>query len=139
MAAHEFIVSVKKFLGGIETVNFAEADVSMHDNDGSRVLEVETYQDDSHPIHALRWSQVNDKYIKINSYQHCKSVPPRSAKRGALRFIVPTGDSKGVRRDLQAALDKLGRDKNRRRKLNVDSIRLVKETPKDMEWIILLS
>ncbi|GAB0137404.1 hypothetical protein EsDP_00005669 [Epichloe bromicola] len=139
MAAHDFVVSVKKFLGGIETVNFAEAEVSMHDNDGSQVLEVETYQDDSHPIHTLRWTQVKDKYIKINSYQYCKSVPPRSTKRGALRFIVPTGDGKGVRRELQAALDRLGRDKNRRRKLNVDSIKLVKETPMDMEWVIPLS
>ncbi|QPG94346.1 hypothetical protein C2857_005743 [Epichloe festucae Fl1] len=139
IAAHEFVVSVEKFLGDIKTVDFAEAEVSMHDDVGSRVLEVKTYQDDSHPIHNLRWSQVNDKCIKINSYQYSKSVPPRSTKRGALRFIVPTGDGKGVRRDLQATLDRLGRDKNRRRKLNVDSIKLVKETPMDMEWVVLLS
>ncbi|KAG5945458.1 hypothetical protein E4U53_006706 [Claviceps sorghi] len=138
----DFIITVKRILRSVKSMDLTESKVVVLPTDATaqpRVLVVETTQKDTLPIHVLECRQLKAGYVRINSYQYSKCVAPRSSKPGALRFLMPTDKSKGVRRDLRAALEKLAGDKRLRRRLHVDSVEVVRETPRDMEWIILLS
>ncbi|KAG6002388.1 hypothetical protein E4U43_001125 [Claviceps pusilla] len=142
----DFIISVKRMLRSVKSIDFTQAKVTpsfsaSNQDDGarSRVLVVKTVQDDSLPIHVLECRQLKNGYVKLSSYQYSKSVKPRSTKRGALRFIMPTGQCKGVRQDLRLALERVQGDNRLRRRLDVESIKVVKDTPRNMEWLILLS
>ncbi|KAG5928867.1 hypothetical protein E4U42_007845 [Claviceps africana] len=142
----DFAISVKRILRSVKSIDLTKAKVTpssptpQQDAAGEQcLLVVETMQNDAHPIHVLECRQLENGYVRINSFQYSKCVTPRSTKPGALRFVMPTDTCKGVRQDLRAALGKLARNKGLRRRLGVESVEVVRETPRDMEWIILLS
>ncbi|KAK2589883.1 hypothetical protein QQS21_012436 [Conoideocrella luteorostrata] len=140
IAAEQLIKRIKDILQYIaKPIDFTNAEASVHPRSASRYLVTRTHQDNTLPIHVFQWDELKDKYIKIKSYQFSKSVPPRSNKPGALRFILPTDKHRGVRYDLCNALDKLARDTPFCLKLKIKGIEITKETPNEMEWVVMLS
>ncbi|KAG5981444.1 hypothetical protein E4U55_002948 [Claviceps digitariae] len=143
----DFTISAKRILRSVKSIDLSKAQVSSSAvaaphpdaSDASRVLVVKTMQDEAHPIHVLECRMLKNGCLKINSYQYSKCVEPRSTKPRALRFLMPTGQCKGARKDLRDAMERLAKDKRLQRRLDVKNVEVVKETPRDMEWRILLS
>ncbi|KAG6041266.1 hypothetical protein E4U41_005193 [Claviceps citrina] len=138
-SAHDFAARVRRVLRSVKAINLREAEIRSRPHDGRRVLVVSTTQGDTCPAHILEWTELEGGYVRVNSHQCSESVPPRSTKPGALRFIIPTATPKGVRKDLRALLEKLAGDEHARRRARVASVQVLRETPRDMEWLILLS